>query len=338
MLRRLLETLATLLVSTVVVFSLIRIIPGDPAQAIMGEKATAAALEAARERYGLDRPLYEQFFVYLGDLFQGDLGTSIQENLPVSELIATYFPATLELSLLAMLIASVMGILLGVFAAKNPGGLWDSFLGAFSVFGLSIPIFFLGLLLALIFGQILNWLPYAGRLDPLLVFEIDQIQWSGLLLVDSILAGRWDIFQSALSHLILPAVALSTIPMSLLARLTRSALLESLSRDFIRTARAKGQTEWRVFFIHALKNALLPVITMVGFQFGLLLGGAILTETVFSWPGMGKFLVTSVERRDYPSIQGGLLFFVLCITLVMTLTDLILRWVDPRLRVQEERS
>lgn len=326
----------TLFVSVLLVFSLIRVIPGDPAQAIMGEKATPAALEEAREIYGLNLPLHEQFIRYLGQLATGDLGRSIKENAPVTELIASRFPATLELSLCAMIIASILGILLGVLAAKRPGGLLDTALGAFSVLGLSIPIFFLGLLLALLFGQILNWLPYSGRADSVfLIMDIEQIEWSGLLLVDSLVAGRLDIFWDAVRHLTLPAIALSTIPTSLLARLTRSSLLECLSKDYIRTARAKGQSEFKIFFGHALRNALLPVITMIGFQFGLLLGGAILTETVFSWPGMGCFLVSSVESRDYPSIQGGLLFFVVCVTIVMTLTDLFLYRVDPRLKLKE---
>ncbi len=221
------------------------------------------------------------------------------------------------------------GLILGMLAARKPGGISDVLLGALSVLGLSIPIFFLGLLLILFFGVWLNWLPLSGYLD----YSVNYEPITGSALLDSILTADLELFRSIMKHLILPATALATVPMSLLARLTRSALIESLKADFIRTARAKGQSERSIFFFHALRNALLPVITMTGFQFGVLLGGAILTENVFAWPGMGRWIVFSVEGRDYPAVQGAVLFFAFGIVIVMTLTDFVHRWIDPRLRV-----
>jgi len=330
MTKRIWEGAATLFVAAIAVFFLVHLVPGDPAQIVLGEKATPEAIQAIRKELGLDRPLYEQLGQYLSRLAKGDLGRSIRTGQSVTEEIRDRFPATLELSLISLILSAIVGILLGMFAAKKPGGLFDLFLGGVSVFGLSIPVFFLGLLLVLIFGSYLEWLPISGRLS----YSVNYEPITGFILLDSLLSANWKLFCSGVEHLILPAITLATVPLSLIARLMRSSLLEALRTDYIRTARAKGQSEYWIFFKHGFRNALLPVITMIGFQFGLLLGGAILTENVFAWPGMGRWIVNSVEGRDYPAIQGAVLFFATGIILIMTLTDLLYRQIDPRLRVR----
>lgn len=328
MTRRLFEALLTLILGVIIVFFMIHFVPGDPAQVVLGEKATPEALENIRRELGLDRPLYEQLGSFLVRLGQGDLGKSIRSGQPVTEELFARAPATIELAMVGMAIALIFGSLLGMAAARKPGSWMDLLLGAVSVFGLSIPIFFLGLLLILVFGLHLGWFPLSGRLP----YSVPYHPITGLVLLDAILTLDADLFFAGLHHLILPAVALATVPMSLISRLMRSSLMECLKADYIRTARAKGQKERTLFFRDALRNALLPVITMAGFQFGLLLGGAILTENVFSWPGLGRWIVFSVEGRDYPAVQGAVLFFITCIVVVMAATDLALRLIDPRLR------
>lgn len=330
MIRKLLESLMTLGLAAIVVFFMIHLVPGDPAQVMLGEKATPAAIASIRKELGLDRPLIQQLGGYLQRLATGDLGRSIRSGRTVMDEVKSRLPATLELSLCALVISVVLGILLGMFAARKPGGWVDLFLGSLSVLGLSIPIFFLGLLLVLVFGLYLNWVPLSGRLSYSVFYE----PITGLVLLDAILQLNWELFKSGVSHLILPAFTLAMIPMSLIARLMRSSLMECLKADYIRTARAKGQSEWKIFFVHGFRNALLPVITMTGFQFGVLLGGAILTENVYAWPGMGRWIVFSVEGRDYPAVQGAVLIFATGIIIVMTLTDLLYQRVDPRLRVR----
>lgn len=328
--KKLFEVLSGLLAAVILVFFIIHLIPGDPAQVMLGEKATPQAIESFRKELGLDRPLYQQFGSFMGRLAQGDLGKSIRSGNPVMEEIKARLPATIELSFVAMVIAIVAGIILGALAAMKPGGAFDFILMSISVLGLSLPIFFLGLLLILIFGLGLEWFPLSGRLD----YSVSYEPMTGFILLDALLTADFHLFFTALHHLILPAIALATIPMSMIARLTRSSLIEVLRSDFIRTARAKGASSFQLFWKHALRNGLLPVITMAGFQFGMLLGGAILTENVFAWPGMGRWIVSSVEGRDYPAVQGAVLCFVFCIILVMMLTEFIHKRVDPRLRMQ----
>lgn len=320
--------LATIVAATITVFFLVHLVPGDPAQLVLGEKATQESLEKVREQLGLNESLPKQlgrFFVLLG---QGDLGTSIRSGHPVLEEIRSRLPATVELSLCALFIALISGAALGILAARFPGGFVDLLLNALSVLGLSIPIFFSGLLMILVFGVWLQWTPLSGRLSYDVVYE----PLTGFVLLDGILQGDLQIFTNGLHHLILPALTLATVPMSLIARLTRSSLLETLKSDYIRTARAKGQSESRVFFKHALRNALVPVVSMTGFQLSVLMGGAILTENVFAWPGMGRWLVFSVEGRDFPALQGSILLFATGIIITMGLTEYLQRYVDPRLR------
>jgi len=328
MIRRLIEAAITMFIAIVAVFFMIHLVPGDPAQTMLGEKATPEAIAAIRSDLGLDQPLLIQLGNFFKRFAHGDWGRSIRSGRPVLDELRERTPATLELSVLSLMISVVVGILLGIFAARKPGGWTDFILGAISVFGLSIPIFFLGLLLVLLFGLKLGWFPLSGRLSYAVPYE----PWTGFILLDSILQRDADLFAAGLSHLFLPAVTLATVPLSLLSRLTRSSLLDCLKADYIRTARAKGQSEFLIFLKHGLRNALLPVITMTGYQFGLLLGGAILTENVFAWPGLGRWIVFAVEGRDYPAVQGAVLFFVAGIITVMTVTDLVHQWVDPRLR------
>lgn len=322
------EFFLTLLIASLIVFSLIHFVPGDPAQAILGEKATPEAIEAIRHELGLNDPLPEQLLHWWGRLLQGDLGRSIRTGHPVINEIKDRLPATIELSLLALFFATFIGIGFGMCAARKPGGLLDLCLGSFSVLGLSLPIFFSGLLLILVFGLWLQWFPLSGRLS----YTLSYTSWTGFLLLDAVLQRDGALFLSALHHLILPSFALAMVPLSLISRLMRSSLIETLKADYIRTARAKGQSERTIFFKHAFRNALLPVVTMLGFQMSVLLGGAILTENVFSWPGMGRWIVISVEGRDYPAIQGSLLIFIIGIMGVMALTDKIHRSLDPRLK------
>ncbi|MBN8555347.1 MAG: ABC transporter permease [Deltaproteobacteria bacterium] len=330
MLQRLFESLLTLFLALIAVFFLIHLVPGDPAQVMLGEKASPEAIAAIRTELGLNDPLPKQLIHFVGRVFQGDLGKSIRSGHPVLEEIRARLPATIELAVVALIFSIVFGVLLGMFAARKPGGIVDLCLGMVSVLGLSLPIFFLGLLLILVFGLHLQWFPLSGRVD----YSVDYVPTTGFLLFDAIIDGNWDLFVSGIRHLILPAITLATIPMSLIARLTRASLMECLKADYIRTARAKGQSEWILFFKDALRNALLPVVTMAGFQFGLLLGGAILTENVYAWPGMGRWIVFSVEGRDYPAVQGAVLVFAAGIIIVMTLTDLLYRWIDPRMRIK----
>ncbi len=330
MLRTLLQALVTLGLAVVAVFFLIHLVPGDPAQIVLGEKATPQAIESIRKELGLDRPLAYQLGSYISRLASGDLGLSIRTGREVSAEILDRLPATLELSIVSLILSALIGILLGAFAAKRPGGFVDLLLGGISVLGLSLPVFFLGLILVYIFGLQLEWFPISGRLSYSSHYE----PMTGFVLLDSLLRLDFQTFWIGLQYIALPAIALATVPLSLIARLMRSSLLETLRADFIKTARAKGAPERTVFFRHALRNALLPVITMLGFQFGLLLGGAILTENVFAWPGMGRWIVASVEGRDYPAIQGGVLIFATGIIVVMAITEFVHQWVDPRLRLK----
>ncbi len=330
MIRILIENVITVFFAVIAVFFMIQLVPGDPAQLVLGEKATPEAIEKVRVELGLDKPVVHQLGDYFKRLAQGNLGSSIRSGHPVLDEISTRLPATIELALSALFIATIFGILLGMLAARHPGGWVDLFLGAFSVLGLSLPIFFLGLLMALFFGVWLEWLPISGRIS----YSVSYEPITGFVLVDSLLQGDIDLFLSGLQHLILPAATLATVPMSLIARLMRSSLIETLKADYIRTARAKGQSEKKIFFVHAFRNALLPVITMTGFQFGVLLGGAILTENVFAWPGMGRWLVFSVEGRDFPAVQGSTLVFATGIIVVMALTEWIQTRVDPRLKAK----
>jgi dipeptide transport system permease protein len=331
---RFLLTRASLVVPTFIgisllVFVLVRLIPGDPIETMAGERGIDPAQhERLRHEYGFDRPVIVQYGLYLGRLAHGDLGRSIVTHKPVLEEFAELFPATIELSVCAILFALVIGIPAGILAAVRRNSVLDHGVMAVSLTGYSMPIFWWGLLLILLFSVQLGWTPVSGRIAVLYFIEAK----TGFLLIDSLIAGDFAAFRSALSHLILPAIVLGTVPLAVISRMTRSAMLEVLGEDYIRTARAKGLSNFRVVAIHALRNALIPVVTVIGLQVGVLFTGAILTETIFSWPGVGKWLIDGIARRDYPVLQGGTLMIGAIIMSINLLVDVTYGIINPRIR------
>lgn len=327
-LKRLVLILPVLLGVSVVVFLVVRLTPGDPAKVMAGEHASPEFIEAVRVKWGLDRPLYAQYFIWFRSVLQGDFGTSIATHTPVLEELLQRFPATLELSLFAMIFAVLVGMTAGIISAVRQHSIFDYLAMTGALIGVSMPIFWLGLMLMFFFGLYLDLLPISGRLDP----EISLRTITGLYLIDALVTRNGQAFWNALSHLVLPGVALGTIPMALIARMTRSSMLEVIRQDFIRTERAKGLPERRVIYRHALRNALIPIITVIGMEFGLLLGGAILTETIFAWPGLGRYTVDAVYARDYPAIQGSVLFIAFIFVVVNLVTDILYAFINPRIR------
>ncbi|MGP3790822.1 ABC transporter permease subunit [Pseudomonas sp. B392_1p] len=316
---------------TLLTFALIRLIPGDPVEVMMGERRIDPELHAqAMERLGLNKPLYQQYVDYIGRLAHGDLGESLRTRESVWTEFTALFPATLELALAAMLFAGTLGLLAGVIAALKRGSLFDHGVMGLSLTGYSMPIFWWGLILILIFSVNLGWTPVSGRID--LLYDIPPI--TGFMLIDTLLSDEPGSFLDALRHLILPAIVLGTIPLAVIARMTRSAMLEVLGEDYVRTARAKGLSPTRVVFVHALRNALIPVLTVFGLQTGALLAGAVLTETIFSWPGIGKWLIESIGARDYPVVQNGILLVACLVILVNFTVDLLYGLANPRIRHQ----
>jgi len=329
LLRRIAVLIPTFLGVSLIAFSFIRLLPGDPVLLLAGQHAmTPEQHAAAMHSLGFDRSLPVQYFDYLGNVLRGDFGDSVVTKRPVLQEFFARFPATLELSICAMIIAVVLGIPAGVFAAVKRGSFFDHTVMGTALIGYSMPIFWWGLLLIILFSGILHWTPVSGRIDLLYYFP----SVTGFMLIDSLLSGQKGAFTSAVSHLILPAIVLGTIPLAVIARQTRSAMLEVLSEDYVRTARAKGLSPLRVIGIHALRNALIPVITTIGLQVGVLMAGAILTETIFSWPGVGKWMVDSVFKRDYTVIQGGLLLIAAIIMFVNLIVDLLYGLINPRIR------
>jgi dipeptide transport system permease protein len=329
LLRRIALIVPTFVAVTLLSFLLIRLVPGDPIEVRAGERGIAPErLAEMRHVYGLDQPLWKQFVDYERQVVSGDLGTSIITRDSVWSEFTTLFPATLELSACAMLFATVIGIPLGVIAASKRGSPLDYGLMSVAVTGASMPIFWWGLMAILIFSVTLGWTPVSGRISDQFYVE----PWSGFMLVDSWFSDDQGAFRSAISHLILPTIVLGTIPLATIARMTRSSMLEILGEDFVRTARAKGLSAWRVVVVHALRNALIPVVTVMGLQVGSLLGGAILTETVFSWPGVGHWLIESIQRRDYPVLQGGTLIVASLVIIVNLGVDVAYGWLNPRIR------
>ncbi|CAO3402315.1 ABC transporter permease subunit [Azospirillum sp. 11R-A] len=319
----------TFLGITFLTFILIRLVPGDPIEVRVGERGIAPdRLAALRHELGLDQSLWQQFLDYVGNVLSGDFGLSLVTHNSVLSEFVTLFPATLELALCAMLFATLVGLPAGILAAVKRGSLFDHGVMGASLTGYSMPIFWWGLLLILFFSVALGWTPVSGRLD--LVYYVEPV--TGFMLIDTLMAGDYEAFRSALSHLILPTIVLGTVPLAVVARMTRSAMLEVLGEDYIRTARAKGLASGRVIGMHALRNALIPVVTVIGLQVGTLLGGAILTETIFSWPGVGKWLIESINRRDYPALQGGVLLIATSVILVNLLVDVLYGVLNPRIR------
>ena len=310
-------------------FILIRLVPGDPVEVRVGERGISPERHAELlHQMGLDRPLYVQFFDYVGGVLQGDLGISVITQRPVMDEFLTLFPATVELAIFAMIFATLIGLPAGVLAAVKRGSVYDHVVMGTSLTGYSMPIFWWGLLLILFFSVDLGWTPVAKRLSD--DYFVDEV--TGFMLIDTLLSDEKGSFLNALHHLILPTIVLGTVPLAVTARMTRSAMLEVLGEDYIRTARAKGLGVYRIVAVHALLNALVPVVTVIGLQVGTLMGGAILTESVFSWPGIGKWLVESISRRDYPALQGGVLVIAALVMSTNLVVDLMYGLLNPRIR------
>ncbi|MBK8174316.1 MAG: ABC transporter permease subunit [Rhodospirillales bacterium] len=326
---RLAVIISTFLGVTLLTFALLRLAPGDPIELMLGERGLTPERHAQmRAELGLDRPMAIQYGAYLRGVLSGDLGRSIVTRTPVLREFLAVFPATVELSVAAIGFALVLGIPFGVLAAVRRGSVFDYATMTISLAGYSMPIFWWGLLLILLFSQYLGITPVSGRIDVL----YDVPPRTGFMLIDTLLVDEPGAFVSALHHLVLPAVVLGTIPLATIARMTRSSMLEVLGADYIRTARAKGLSRMRVIGVHALRNALIPVVTVVGLAVGVLLAGAILTETIFAWPGVGKWLIDAVRRRDYPVLQGGILLVASVVIAVNLLVDVLYGALDPRIR------
>ncbi|HET9977760.1 MAG TPA: ABC transporter permease subunit [Burkholderiaceae bacterium] len=329
LLKRLALLVPTFFGITLVAFFLIRLVPGDPIEVMVGERRLDPEAHARLvTQMGLDQPLAVQYARYLGQTLAGDLGTSIVSREPVATEFAALFPATVELALAALVLAVAAGVTLGSVAALNRGRLVDQGVMGVATLGHSMPIFWWGLVLIMVFSVDLGWTPVSGRI----AIEYDIEPRTGFMLVDALLSGEPGAFLSALRHLLLPALVLGTVPMAVIARMTRSSLLEVLRQDYLRTARAKGLSPTRVLVVHGLRNALIPVLTVVGLQTGTLLGGAVLTETIFSWPGIGKWLIDSIGRRDYPVVQAGILISALTFIAANLVVDLLYGVADPRIR------
>ena len=325
--KRLLMLIPVLLGVSILAFSLIRLAPGDPAIIMAGDHASPQIISAIREKYGLDKPLTTQYWVWLKQILHGVLGRSIVSNEFVAKDILERFPNTFELTIFSMVLAIIIGSIAGIISASKQYSALDYTTMGVALFGVSMPVFWLGIMLMMIFGVWLRWLPIGGRID--IAISLQRV--TGFYLLDSIITVNFKAFISSLRYLILPSVALSTIPMAIIARVTRSSMLEVLRQDFIRTERAKGLSERMVIYKHAVRNAMIPVITVIGLNFGLLLAGAILTETVFSWPGIGRYVVDAVNMRDYPVVQGCVLFFASMFVIVNLITDIVYVYIDPRI-------
>jgi peptide/nickel transport system permease protein len=326
--RRLLLLVPILLGVSILIFIWIRALPGDPASALLGERSTPELVQQYKERYGLDRPIPVQYWDYLKVTLQGDLGTSSVSRREITAEIGDRFPATIELAVAAMILAVGLGIPLGFFAAKRYGGIFDNLSLIGSLIGISIPIFFLAIILKYFFAVKWNWLPSVGRQDILLSPDHP----TGFYVLDGLITRDWTALWDAIKHLILPAIALGSIPLAVVTRITRAAVLDVQNEDYVRTARAKGLPPLTVDRRHVLRNALLPVSTIIGLQTGLLLSGAVLTETVFAFPGMGSWLRDAIFASDYPALQGGILFLALVFVLVNLLVDISYAIINPRIR------
>lgn len=330
LLKRIIGLIPTFIGISLVAFLLIRLVPGDPVMLLLGERgASPEVYQEMKKNMGLDRPLYQQYFSFVSHALQGDFGQSIISKRSVWVEFWDRFPATLELGIAGMIFAITLGIPLGVIAALKRNSFFDYFFMGSALVGYSMPIFWWGLILILIFSVHLGVAPVSGRIS--IMYEVPVK--TGFLLIDSWLSPEgFEAFTSSLKHLFLPAIALGTIPLAITARMTRSSMLEVLGEDYIRTARAIGLTSKRIIVYHALRNALIPIITIVGLMFGSVITGAILTETIFSWPGIGKWMVASISARDYPVIQAGILFIATMVISVNTIVDILCAWANPRLR------
>ncbi len=331
-LKRILMLIPVLIGVSIIVFLIMRVFSPDPAPVVLGQHATQQAAEAWRQANGLNDPLYLQYFHFLKGALTWNLGTSYYTKLPVTQEILARFPATIELAIVAIILASIFGIFIGVISAVKKNSIVDNAGMLLALVGVSMPIFWLGILLIILFSGSLHWLPSNGRIDPLL----QPIHITGLYLFDSLMTGDMNTFTDALRHLILPASALAMYSMAIITRMTRSSMLETLQQDYIRTARAKGISEGKVVYKHALRNGLIPIVTVIGLQLGSLLGGAVLTETVFSWPGIGAYTVACILKSDFPVVQGVVLLVATIFVLMNLGVDIIYAFLDPRIKYSKK--
>ena len=333
-LKRILLAIPVLIGVSIIVFLIMLVFSADPAPVVLGQHATAEAMEAWREANGLNDPLIVQYFDFLTGALTGNLGESYYTHTPVTQELLSRFPATVELALVAIVIATVAGVALGVVSATHKNSWIDGFSTILALVGVSMPIFWLGVLLIILFAGVLHVLPSSGRIDPLL----QPVGGTDLYLIDTLLMGDFEAFGDALSHIILPALALSMYSMAVITRMTRSSMLETLNEDYVRTARAKGLKKRRVDIHHALRNAMLPVTTVIGLQLGSLLGGAMLTETVFAWPGIGKYVVDCILKSDFPVVQGAVLLIGVIFIVINLVVDVIYAYLDPRITYTKEEG
>jgi peptide/nickel transport system permease protein len=329
-----LSLVATFIGLLAVTFVISRVVPIDPAQALLGNRATQAQIDEAREQFGLNKPMWEQFGIYTRDALRGDFGNSIRTHKPVLEEVRRYFPATLELATLATIIGVAIGIPAGVLAATRPGSLSDQLVRLVGLMGYSMPVYWLGLVGLLVFYGKLGWVGGPGRLDAAydMMLEFELTQYTGMILVDTALNGRWDMFANALSHIILPASLLGYISMAYISRMTRSFMMNELGQEYITTARVKGMPEMRVIWVHAMKNVLVPLITVVALSYAYLLEGSVLTETIFAWPGLGSYITQALLVADMPAVLGGTIVVGIAFIGLNLLSDVLYRLVDPRAR------
>ena len=332
--KRILMLIPVLIGVSIIVFLIMRVFSPDPAPIVLGQHATQVAVEAWRQANGLNDPIYMQYFHFLTGALTGDLGTSYYTKMPVTKEIFSRFPATIELALLAIMIASVFGVLIGVISAVKKNSIFDNAGMFVALIGVSMPIFWLGILFIIFFSGTLHWLPSSGRIDPLM----QPASITNFYLIDSLISNNMDAFVDALRHLVLPASALAMYSMAIIARMTRSSMLETLQQDYIRTARAKGISEGKVIRKHALRNGLIPIVTVIGLQLGSLLGGAVLTETVFSWPGIGAYTIACILKSDFPVVQGVVLLIACIFVLVNLIVDVIYAFLDPRIKYSKSEG
>jgi peptide/nickel transport system permease protein len=326
--------LATFVGLLFVTFIIARVVPIDPVLSILGERATDLQIAAERLRLGLDEPLWKQFGIYVWQALQGDLGTSIRTREPVLEEVLRYFPATLELATLATIFGVLVGVPAGVLAATKPGSIADQAVRLIGLMGYSMPVFWLGLMGLLLFYGILDWVGGPGRLDAGfdMMYEFEVTAHTGMILVDTALAGRWDMFRNAISHIVLPAGLLGYLSMAYISRMTRSFMMNELGQEYITTARVKGMPERRVIWVHAMRNVMVPLITVVALSYAYLLEGAVLTETIFSWPGLGNYITNALLVADMPAVLGGTVVVGAAYIGLNMLSDILYRLVDPRAR------
>jgi peptide/nickel transport system permease protein len=330
-----LGTLAiTLLGLLLITFIIGRVVPIDPVLSIVGERATEAQMQAVRDALGLDLPLWQQFWIYVTDALQGDLGRSIRTSMPVAQDIARVFPATLELATLGTIFGTLVGIPAGVLAATKPGSIADQLVRLVGLMGYSMPVFWLGLVGLLIFYGKLDWVAGPGRLDPAysMMLEFQMTQYTGMVLIDAVLNGAWDILRNALSHIILPAGLLGYVSMAYISRMTRSFMMNELGQEYITTARVKGMPEWRVIWVHAMRNVMVPLITVIALSYAYLLEGSVLTETIFAWPGLGSYITDALFAADMPAVLGGTVVVGVAFVTLNMASDILYRLVDPRAR------